>query len=379
MRVLFWNSALHDWTGISESEIIGTCIGNQFATFHSSWLTIRIKEIFQGGPPAIISSQLHPSVIECSLPGGEQRIQHTTIRAIRSDTVSNKYNALLAIQDITDLTHVVQRFRKVRDLALDEVNVRKEAEESLQKSEQRYREVALNLKEVNEELESFAYSVSHDLRAPLRAIRGLSDILLADYQGTLDDTASDLLDRIVIAASQMDWLIRDLLHLSRLRSSELFLQQISFIAVLEAAKDQLALEIKNSGTEIEIMAPLAEVRGDKALLTQVLSNLLSNAMKFIPTDRTPKIKVTSETINDKTRVIISDNGIGIAEEHQGRIFDIFERLHGYDDYPGTGIGLALVRKAMQRMGGTIGVESKIDHGSKFFLELPTAKNYSEKP
>ena len=226
------------------------------------------------------------------------------------------------------------------------------------------------LQEVNAELESFAYSVSHDLRAPLRAIQGFSQVLLEDYAPKLDAEGKDYARRMDGSARRMETLIQDLLEYSRLSRSEVKLKPVDLTSVVERVVMNLEGEIKEVDALIRLDAPLPVVLGHSATLEQVVENLITNAIKFVPPEVKPHIHLWAEEGDTVVRLWVEDNGISIAPEHHERIFRIFERLHGIERYPGTGIGLATVKKGMEKMSGTAGVESVPDKGSRFWIELP---------
>jgi PAS domain S-box-containing protein len=225
------------------------------------------------------------------------------------------------------------------------------------------------LEAANKELESFAYSVSHDLRAPLRAMEGFASALLEDYAEKLDETGRDYAHRVVSAAQHMDILIQDLLAYSRLSRSALKPNAVSLDSVLGEVMHQLSSDIQKTDAQIRVERPLPEIMGDHATLVQVLSNLLSNAIKFVEPGVKPRVNIRAETLSSKVRLWVEDAGIGIAPEYYDRIFRIFERLQGMESYPGTGVGLAIVKKGLERMGGSAGVESIPGKGSKFWVEL----------
>jgi len=222
---------------------------------------------------------------------------------------------------------------------------------------------AADLEAALAELESFSYTVSHDLRAPLRAMDGFSRALLEDYAGQLDATGVDYARRIVAAAARMDGLIQDLLAYSRAGRDEFTLSSVSLDDALAEAARQVG-----SGAELVVAGPLGMALAHPRALVQVLANLLSNAAKFVAPGTPPRVTVSAERRDGKVRLWVEDNGIGIAPEHRERVFRVFERLHGQEAYPGTGIGLAIVRRVMGRMGGTTGVESAPGSGSRFWIE-----------
>jgi signal transduction histidine kinase len=235
-------------------------------------------------------------------------------------------------------------------------------------------ERARQLVEANEELESFVYAVSHDLRAPLRGIQGFAQILLRDYAERLDADGQHYAQRIIESAEQMDTLIQDLLAHSHLSRTELHLQPVDLTPVVAEVLAQLQTELQERAALVTVKEPLPQVRGHRATLVQVVANLLTNAVKFVRPGVQPRVRIWAEEREERIRLWVEDNGIGIALEQQERIFRVFERLHGIETYPGTGIGLAIVRKGVARMGGRVGVESTPGQGSKFWVEMPKAEN-----
>ena len=230
-----------------------------------------------------------------------------------------------------------------------------------------------DLAAANQELDAFSYSISHDLRAPLRAMQGFSEALLEDYGERLGATGHDYAHRIVAAGRQMDTLIQDLLAYSRLVRAEVSLDPVSLETVVDGACGPLEMEVKERAGELVVDRPLGRVLAHRAVLGQIVTNLLTNALKFTRPDTPPRVRVRSERAGGRVRLWVEDNGIGIAPEHRERIFRAFERLHGVTQYPGTGIGLAIVQKGATRLGGQAGVESEPGAGSRFWVELAEAE------
>jgi light-regulated signal transduction histidine kinase (bacteriophytochrome) len=255
-------------------------------------------------------------------------------------------------------------------IALQQTNLREQLQNYTAQLEQRVAERTAELQETNDELEAFSYSVSHDLRAPLRTLQGFTQALMEDYGSQLDDLGQDYARYIVEAAVSMDTLIADLLAYSRLGRTEIQIQPTDLSRVLAEALSQLDTERRERNAQIILEPPLPQVMAQYRILVQVLTNLLSNAIKFVKPDVQPQVRVWAEEREKSVRFWVEDNGLGIAEEHQERIFRVFERLHGIEAYPGTGIGLAIVRKGIEHMGGRVGVVSQPDKGSRFWLEFP---------
>jgi PAS domain S-box-containing protein len=219
------------------------------------------------------------------------------------------------------------------------------------------------------ELEAFSYSVSHDMRAPLRAMQGYAKLINEEYADRpLDATAADYLRRISRSALRLDHLIQDVLSYSKVLRAEVPLVPVDL--------DRLTRDIIETqpsahrpGTEIRIEGGLPLVLGNDALLTQCIANLLSNALKFVSQGTLPVVRIWAEAAGGGFRVWFADNGIGIAERDHRRIFRMFERVHSDSQYAGTGIGLTIVRKAVERMGAQAGLKSEVGKGSQFWLLL----------
>jgi PAS domain S-box-containing protein len=237
--------------------------------------------------------------------------------------------------------------------------------------ETRVAERTASLQRVIAQMEEFSYSVSHDLRSPIRAMKGFAAALLEDYGEKLDETGRDLLERIVRSGARMERLINDVLTYSRLARSEVELQPVAIDRLLPEIVQQYS-EMQPPNAEVFIRQPLQPVMGHEASLTQAISNLLANAVKFVASETRPKIHVWTENRNGNVRLWVEDNGIGIKPQYHNRLFGMFERAHQSKHYEGTGIGLAIVRKAVEKMGGQVGVKSDGISGSSFWIELPAA-------
>jgi PAS domain S-box-containing protein len=235
--------------------------------------------------------------------------------------------------------------------------------------EERVRARTADLTQALRELETFSYTIAHDLRAPLRTMRGFSEILLGDYGSKLDDEGLDAAKRIVDGVKRMDALTNDLLAYGRVAQAAIVPEELDLDAVSNEVLRGMEAEIKASSVRVEIRRPLANVRASRSLLSQALGNLISNACKFVLPGRTPEIEIGTVRRGGRVELWVRDRGIGIEKHHQSKVFGMFERLEP-GRFPGTGIGLAIVRKAAERMGGTAGLESEAGKGSRFWVELP---------
>jgi PAS domain S-box-containing protein len=273
-------------------------------------------------------------------------------------------------------TEILRQVATSLAVALQQARLQERLEQHASELEERVAERTVELGEANDELEAFAYSVAHDLRAPLRAMTGFSEALIEDYAAELGEEGADYAHRIADAASAMDRLIEDLLAYSRLARAEIHVESVSLRQALDEALSQQQEAIDTSQAELTVDKAFPEVEGNYRTLVQVLANLISNALKFVAPGERPSVRISAESSEERVRLSVEDKGIGIDPEHAQRIFRVFERLHGGEVYPGTGIGLAIVRKGVERMNGQVGVESKPGKGSLFWIELDAARESS---
>ncbi len=221
--------------------------------------------------------------------------------------------------------------------------------------------------------DQFCAALAHDLRGPLRAMGGFAAALIEDYGRQLEDRGREFAQRIVHAADRLDQFILDLLEFSTLHRIQFTSETIPLEKPIRAAVGRLQNEIKAKNATVNIKRPLHRAKASAEIIQKAIEHLLTNALKFVPANKRPIIQIGTDRQKNYVRLWIKDNGIGVAEQFQERIFRLFERLHGDDVYPGTGIGLAFVSMAAQRMGGDAGVISKPDRGSKFWISLPAAE------
>lgn len=233
----------------------------------------------------------------------------------------------------------------------------------------RTRRLSLELKLRNEDLESFFYAMTHDVRAPLRAVKGFTQFLQEEEAWRMGEQGQQDLKRIQSAAEQMQATIDGLIAFARIERSDRQMGSVSLAPLVHACLHQLQLEIQQRQAQIVVGESLPEVQGTPILLTLALTNLLSNALKFMPPAGLPVITIRATPSQQLCRLEIEDNGIGIPLEDQQRLFQPFVQLHGVEVYDGIGLGLATVRKAVELMGGRIGVISTVGQGSIFWIEL----------
>lgn len=348
-----WNSGAKRIFGYEAGEIVGRSV-----------LTLIPPEL-HGDEPMILSR----------LRRGE-RIDHFETTRVRKD--GRRVHVSLTISPIRDGSGVLVGASKVaRDITLQ-----REAEAALRESriklekhaqelEQHVAERTAKLQETVAELEAFSYSVSHDMRTPLRSIVGYAERLLRVYRGKLDAEGVHHLERISKNAERLELLVRDVLAYSKVAKSEIRLLPVDLGPFLETILATLP-EAQQEAALITVQHPLPRVLGHEAYLLQVFTNLVDNALKFAAEGRKPAIEIRGTSDGGWATISVCDNGIGIAPEHFDRIFEIFGRVYPDKKFEGTGIGLSIVRKAVQRMGGTVLVASTLGQGSCFSFTLQTA-------
>jgi signal transduction histidine kinase len=224
------------------------------------------------------------------------------------------------------------------------------------------------LSETIGELETFSYSIAHDLRAPLRAMNNFAQLLKESYSTQIDDIGRDYLQRISTAAARLDLLIQEVLNYTQIIRAAVPLHGVDLNKLVRDIIESYP-GWQSPAADIQIEGTLPTVSGHAGFLTQCISNLLSNAVKFVPSGTPPHVRIRAEPVGGYVRLCFQDNGIGIAPQNHGRIFRMFERINPDSEYRGTGIGLTIVRKAVERMGGRAGFESKPGSGSTFWIEI----------
>lgn len=244
---------------------------------------------------------------------------------------------------------------------IEKVRILNELNENLKKESKK-------LEDANEELEAFAYSVSHDLRVPLRAIDGFSRIIMEDYEDKLDDEGKRLLNIIRENTMKMGHLIDDILLLSRASRQEMRMSPLDMESLVMGVFEELKPSIGDRNIQLEVKH-LPSAYGDRTLLTQVFSNLISNSIKFTRLKENAVIEVGAKEGKDENMYYVMDNGAGFNMKYANKLFGLFQRLHGSDEFEGTGVGLSIVQRIVRRHGGHVWGEGKVDEGATIYFTL----------
>jgi signal transduction histidine kinase len=288
----------------------------------------------------------------------------------------DSFNAMLA-----EITHRAEELQKFNRALGQQVEERKQAEKEIQRLnvelEERVRVRTAQLEGTNKELESFSYSVSHDLRAPLRAIDGYSQMLEEDYAKSLDEEGRRLLGVVRQETQKMGRLIDDLLAFARLgrkpvdASVEVDMTGLAKEVAKELLGAEAAMKVK-----LDIW-PLPAVMGDRMLLKQVWINLIGNAVKYSANRPQPEVLVTGEQADGEAVYRVTDNGAGFDMRYASKLFGVFQRLHSADEFPGTGVGLAIVHRIVTKHGGKVRATGKVGEGATFYFTLPAGRDHGQ--
>ncbi|QIR36113.1 GAF domain-containing protein [Tolypothrix sp. PCC 7910] len=348
------------------------CFGEQFAVQYQQGRVQAVADIYNCGLSDCHIRVLAQFNIKANLVvpllQGKNLWGLLCIHQCRTSRTWHSTEIEFATQIAHHLAVALQHAELLADLQA-EVEERQQAEQAVRNLNQGLQRAILELQVVNRELEAFSYSVSHDLRAPLRSIDGFSQALLEDYEGELDDAAQDYLRRIRSATQRMGQLIDDLLNLSRLMRSEMQLESVD----LSLLAREICTEIQESqsGRQVEyIIQPGLIAQGDSRLLQMLLTNLLDNAWKF--TSKHTQAKIEFGTITQASDIpiyFIRDDGAGFDMAYANKLFSPFQRLHRIDEFPGTGIGLAIVQRIVHRHGGRVWAEGIVEQGATFYFTL----------
>lgn len=281
------------------------------------------------------------------------------------------------------ISQVEVQGEKLFTVILRDITERQKAQESLQRAknelaqinaelEKKVQQRTAQLVEANANLQTFAYTAAHDLRAPLRSIRNFSKIVVEDFAPKLGEEGQGLLERVTIAADQMSRLLDSLLEYSKVSAADVEIEPVNLQGAVLEALAMVEQEVREKKAELEVVPPFPEIVGHSASVVLLINNFVANALKFVAPNVPPRVRLWADRSGPWVRLNVQDNGIGIDERDQEKLFGVFKRLQGQQVYPGSGLGLAIARKAAERMGGRVGLHSKPGQGSRFWVELKAA-------
>ncbi len=284
---------------------------------------------------------------------GPVRVMRRTVRRIPREAQGLKPRYIGTLQDITDAVQAEEKLRQIN-----------------QELESRVAERTTQLRQANQELEAFSYSVSHDLKAPLRGIDGYCQLLAEEYGEQLDGDGREFVRRIRHGVQLMGELINDLLAYSRMERRDMSQEPVELLPLVQQVLDSCESDIRRQGVLVEVAMEPFTLALDREGIAVVLRNVIGNALKFSRDRRPPRVEIGSRSEGGRRLLWVRDNGVGFDMKYHDRMFAIFQRLHRAEEFPGTGVGLALVAKAVQRMGGRVWAESTVGAGATFFMEFP---------
>ncbi len=335
LRVVSVSRSFYDFFKVNPEETVGQLI---YDLGNKQWDIPKLRELLETILPQKATFDNYE--VEHDFAGIGRRIMLLNARQIQRGMGKERI-ILLAIEDITEKKKLERGVAKARDDA----------------------------EAANKELEAFSYSVSHDLRAPLRSIDGFGQALLEDYQDKLDDTAKSYLDRMRKATQHMGRLIDDMLKLARVTRSEFHHESVDLSAMVRVLSEKLKQDNPVRTVDVIIREGVF-VNGDRTLLRIALENLVNNAWKFTSKEERPQFEFGTTVKEGKTACFIRDNGVGFDMAYVDKLFGAFQRLHTSLEFPGTGIGLATVRRVINRHGGQVWAEAEVGKGATFYFTIP---------
>ena len=341
LRIVKASQSFYDFFKVNSADTIGALI---YDLGNKQWDIPKLKEMLEKILPQ--KTTFDNFEIEHNFSTIGKRIMLLNARQIKR-AYGKKKIILLAIEDITERRVAEKLLQEASSLAVERTN---------------------QLEVANKELEAFSYSVSHDLKAPIRAIDGFSHIILERYSSVLDDEGKRLLSVVLKSTKSMGALIDDLLAFSNLGRKKMESCEINMEELAKEVLKELSDLNKDKKPEITIKH-LPAANGDRALLRQVIINLLSNSIKFSASREEPKIEIGNFIKDHQNIYYIKDNGVGFNMKYSDKLFEVFQRLHSTSEFEGTGVGLAIVQRIILRHGGTIWAESEVDKGAAFYFTL----------
>lgn len=306
-------------------------------------------------------------------PDAGKKDPQTLIGLLQTELSTTSREVMLLTLELEErIAERMAQLSQINQELLKEISERRHAEEEVSKLNRQLEQRAGLLEATNKELETFSYSVSHDLRAPLRLINGFAKILYDRYNATLDATAQDYLKLIQDGAKHMDKLMNDLLKMGQIGRQELVCRPTDLNSLVGSVLQDLQPECEGRQIDWRI-GELSSVDCDPGLMRQVFANLLANAVKYTRPREKAVIEVGQVTLEGAPAVFIRDNGAGFDQQYAHKLFGVFQRLHSAQEFEGTGVGLAIVQRIVQKHGGRIWAQAEVDKGATFFIALAVSQ------
>ncbi len=364
-KVLYWNDTLEDWTNITKEQIVGKQLMVYFPGFNTYSYSILIEGVFEGGPPAIFSSQLHKSLFPSKTYDGELRVQNTTVKAIPGES-HDEFYALFSIEDVTGLTNRIRDYKTMRDQALEEIDHRIAVEKKLRKSEQ-------ELTELNATKDKFFSIMAHDLKNPIGSFLNLSEILSTMFDDFSKEEMKEYLEEMYLSSQHLFKLLENLLVWARSQTGRIQLHREKFDIKFIVDSNLSIMKLNANNKNIKLINNVKAdslVFADENMTNTIIRNLVSNALKF--TEPGGSITLSSSEVDGFYKISIQDTGMGMDQDVIDGLFriDSHYTTRGTSDEKGTGLGLILCKEFVNKQGGDIIVESVPGKGSTFSFTLP---------
>jgi PAS domain S-box-containing protein len=350
-NILFWNSCLARWSGVSKESILGTHLLERFPNLKQPQYSLRLEEVIKGGPPAVFSSKFHKYLIPCPIGRGKYQTHQTTVTAIHDGEEQSDY-ALFTIQDVTDATHQLENFKTIK--------------ENLLKKEIDLETVILEAKRINNELEQFAHVVSHDLKAPLRGIQNLADWILATLKDKVTEESKVHLQLLKERTLRMQVMIDAILNYSKNIGGRQELEMVDSRVLIKEIIEEIE---PLSSFHFHINPKMPQLLTHRTRLKQVFANLIGNAVKHHNRED-GTVDIEFKDTDDAYEFIVKDDGPGIDSHYQKNIFALFQTGTKKLNEDNTGIGLAIAKKIVKDNKGSIELESSPESGTQFRFIWP---------
>ncbi len=364
-RILFWNKQLEIWTNLNFENLSGKKLTEVFSHLNQPKYIVPISSVLDGGPPVVFSTQLHKNFFPSFLPNAQPRLLHTTVSNWKCK-LNDEILGIISAEDYTYLSYRIKEHKRMRDQALQEVELRKKAEEELRESERK-------LRQLNATKDKFFSIIAHDLKNPIGAFKNVLELLYSDFESFTKEDILQFIEPLQESATQLYSLLENLLLWARTQTRSLQISPIEFNITDLVLQNISLLKLTADNKQVELSTDLPErllVFADINSITTVLRNLITNAIKF--TYPNGRVLVSVKEKEAFAEVCVEDTGIGMSKDTIDKLFriDVHHTTLGTANEKGTGLGLIVCKEFVEANGGSIWVESEEGKGSKFFFTIP---------